>query len=143
MNENPLFETAKCTQLGILVHDIEKSSQAYAAFLGVPVPPVQMTGVYEDAHTTYLGQPTKARCKQAFFYYGDLEVELLEPDHEPSVWRQALDENDEGLHHVAFRVQGMDLLQRGRWATGHYAYLDATESLHVIIELLENGQFEV
>ena len=117
MNENPLFETANCTQLGILVHDIEKSSQAYAAFLGVPVPPVQMTGVYEDAHTTYLGQPTKARCKQAFFYYGDLEVELLEPDHEPSVWR--------------------------RWATGHYAYLDATESLHVIIELLENGQFEV
>lgn len=118
-------------------------------------PPVQMTGVYEDAHTTYLGQPTKARCKQAFFYYGDLEVELLEPDHEPSVWRQALDENGEGLHHVAFRVQGMDemirrgesqgmkLLQRGRWATGHYAYLDATESLHVIIELLENGQFEV
>ena len=128
MNENPLFETAKCTQLGILVHDIEKSSQAYAAFLGVPVPPVQMT---------------------------DLEVELLEPDPEPSVWRQALDENGEGLHHVAFRVQGMDemirrgesqgmkLLQRGRWATGHYAYLDATESLHVIIELLENGQFEV
>ena len=119
------------------------------------MPPVQMTGVYEDAHTTYLGQPTKARCKQAFFYYGDLEVELLEPDHEPSVWRQALDENGEGLHHVAFRVQGMDemirrgesqgmkLLQRGRWATGHYAYLDATESLHVIIELLENGQFEV
>ena len=102
MNENPLFETAKCTQLGILVHDIEKSSQAYAAFLGVPVAPVQMTGVYEDAHTTYLGQPTKARCKQAFFYYGG-----------------------------------------GRWATGHYAYLDATESLHVIIELLENGQFEV
>ena len=155
MKENPLFETAKCTQLGILVHDIEKSSQAYAAFLGVPVPPVQMTGVYEDAHTTYLGQPTKARCKQAFFYYGDLEVELLEPDHEPSVWRQALDENGEGLHHVAFRVQGMDemirrgesqgmkLLQRGRWATGHFAYLDATEFLHVIIELLENGQFEV
>ena len=114
MNENPLFETAKCTQLGILVHDIEKSSQAYAAFLGVPVPPVQMTGVYEDAHTTYLGQPTKARCKQAFFYYGDLEVELLEPDHEPSVWRQALDENGEGLHHVAFRVQGMDeMIRRG------------------------------
>lgn len=84
MNENPLFETAKCTQLGILVHDIEKSSQAYAAFLGVPVPPVQMTGVYEDAHTTYLGQPTKARCKQAFFYYGDLEVELLDPTTSPA-----------------------------------------------------------
>ena len=76
-------------------------------------------------------------------------------DHGQSVWRESWDENGEGLHHVAFRVQGMDemirrgesqgmkLLQRGRWATGHYAYLDATESLHVIIELLENGQFEV
>lgn len=38
MNENPLFETAKCTQLGILVHDIEKSSQAYAAFWACPCP---------------------------------------------------------------------------------------------------------
>ena len=155
MKGNPVFGTEKCTQLGILVHDIEKSSKEYAALLGVPVPPVQMTGVYEDAHTQYLGQPTKARCKQAFFYYGDLEVELIEPDHEPSVWRQALEEKGEGLHHVAFHItdmeekirlgeeMGMKLLQRGRWNTGHYAYLDATDSLHVIIELLENGQFGI
>lgn len=155
MKSNPIFGTEQCTQLGILVHDIEKSSQAYAQLLGVPVPPVQMTGPYEEARTHYLGQPTRARCKQAFFYYGDLQVELIEPDFEPSVWRQALDENGEGLHHVAFQVQdmeeqirrgeamGMKLLQRGRWDTGHYAYLDATESLHVIIELLENGRFEI
>ena len=75
--------------------------------------------------------------------------------HLPSVWRQALEQNGEGLHHVAFHIEGMEemirrgesqgmkLLQRGRWATGHYAYLDAAESLHVVIELLENGQFEV
>lgn len=43
-----------------------------------------------------------------------LEVELLEPDHEPSVWRQALEQNGEGLHHVAFHIEGMEeMIRRG------------------------------
>ena len=151
----PLFGTEKCTQLGYLVQDIEKTVEDYAKFLGVPVPPITCTGEYEEAHTEYLGKPTKARCKQAFFDYEDLQLELIEPDEEPSVWRQALDENGDGFHHIAFQIHdmeekiklgesmGMKLLHRGRWNEGHYAYLDASDTLHTIVELLENGDFEI
>jgi hypothetical protein len=39
---------------------------------------------------------------------GSLELELLEPDHHPSTWRESLDKNGEGPHHIAFVVEGMN-----------------------------------
>ncbi|MDR2932653.1 MAG: VOC family protein [Oscillospiraceae bacterium] len=146
----PLLGSEIVIQIGILVHDIDKTSQDYATFFGVEKPPVGMTGVYEDAKTTYMGEPSKARTKQAFFDVGpNIQIELLEPDHEPSTWRHDLDTKGEGVHHIAFKVKGMKqnialcegagmkLLQTGEWATGRYAYMDATPSLKTIIELLE------
>lgn len=139
------------TQIGILVNDIDATAQAYADFLGVPKPPVGMTGPYEESNAQYLGNPTPARTKQAFFTIGpNIEIELLEPDHEPSTWRHDLDTKGEGVHHIAFNIKGMKekiqlcvdkglpLLQTGEWATGRYAYLDATKPLKVLIELLEH-----
>lgn len=138
------------TQIGILVNDIEATAQAYADFLGVPVPPIGITGPYEESNARYLGKPTHARAKQAFFTIGpNIEIELLEPDREPSTWRRDLDAKGEGVHHIAFNVKGMrekiqlcadrglPLLQTGEWATGRYAYMDATKPLKVLIELLE------
>ena len=49
MKEKPVFGTSKCAQVGILVHNMEKSVQAYAAFLGVDVPAICQTGEYEEA----------------------------------------------------------------------------------------------
>ncbi len=39
------------TQIGILVHDIEKASQAFADFLGVEKPPWSMTDTVDQART--------------------------------------------------------------------------------------------
>ena len=113
--------------------------------------PIGMTGPYEESNAQYLGNPTPARTKQAFFTIGpNIEIELLEPDHEPSTWRHDLDTKGEGVHHIAFNIKGMKekiqlcvdkglpLLQTGEWATGRYAYLDATKPLKVLIELLEH-----
>lgn len=38
---------------------------------------------------------------------GSLQLELIEPDHQPSTWRDYLNEHGEGLHHIAFAVEGM------------------------------------
>ena len=77
-------------------------------------------------------------------------MELIEPDHNASTWRESLDKNGEGLHHIAFVVEGlnekvtalerkgMPLLQKGEYTGGRYAYIDTLRDLKVIIELLEN-----
>jgi len=150
MDKN-ILGTNIVAQVGILVHDIEKTSQVYADFLGVEKPRCQVTGAYDEALTEYMGKPSKARAKLAFFKVGPtLELELIEPDQEPSTWRNDLDRYGEGVHHIAFVIKGMKekiavlgrnnmpLLQKGEYPGGRYAYIDANEDLKVVLELLEN-----
>jgi 4-hydroxyphenylpyruvate dioxygenase-like putative hemolysin len=148
---NPVLGTNLLCQVGILVNDIEKTSREWAAFLGVEVPAINITGAVQEAQTKYLGEPSEARSKLAFFNVGEnVTIELIEPDKNPSTWRHDLDANGEGFHHIAFVIKGMKekietcgkqgfkLLQTGEYTGGRYAYLDANEKLKLVLELLEN-----
>jgi methylmalonyl-CoA/ethylmalonyl-CoA epimerase len=138
------------TQIGLLVHDIEKTSEAYANFFGVEKPKWFWTDTADVAQTEYRGRPSEARAKLAFFDMGSLQLELIEPDQNPSTWRESLDQNGEGFHHIAFEIKGMKekvslleqggmpLMQKGEYTGGRYAYLDSFKNLKVLIELLEN-----
>ena len=148
--ENNILDTKLITQIGILVHDIEKTSQAYAEFFEVEKPQCSITDEVDKAQTQYRGKRSDARAKLAFFDMGSLQLELIEPDHNPSTWRESLDKNGEGPHHIAFVIEGMNekiavlernqmpLLQKGEYTGGRYAYIDTLRDLKVIIELLEN-----
>ncbi|MCR8658832.1 VOC family protein [Paenibacillus endoradicis] len=145
-----LLNTKVITQIGILVEDIEKVSQAYASFFGIDIPPIIVTDVAEVAQTEFMGQPSEARAKLAFFDMGSLQLELIEPDHHESTWRNYLNEHGEGPHHIAFVIEGMKekiqllneqgfaLQQKGEYTGGRYAYMDTFKELKVLIELLEN-----
>lgn len=148
----PILGTNICTQIGILVHDIEKATKEYAEFFGVDVPPIGQTG---ENRAVYHGKPTPARTLQSFFDIGpNIQIELLSPDEEDSVWRHDLDTYGEGVHHIAFQVndtekcidlcrkKGWEVTQRGTWPTGQYTYIDARSTLKVVLELLESGHFE-
>jgi len=138
------------TQIGLVVHDVDKVSKAYAQFFGVEQPTSFWTDDYEKARTECNGKPTTAKAKLAFFDMGSLQLELIQPDENESTWRHYLDEHGEGVHHIAFEIKGMnekiDLLgkagfslqQRGEYTGGRYAYIDTFPQLKVILELLEN-----
>ena len=150
--ENNNLGTKLITQIGILVHDIEATSQAYAQFFGVEKPQCSITDEVDKTQTQYRGKRSAARAKLAFFDMGSLQLELIEPDHNPSTWRESLDKNGEGPHHIAFVIEGMNekiavlernqipLLQKGEYTGGRYAYIDTLRDLKVIIELLENDE---
>lgn len=149
MDKN-LLGTNAVAQIGIIVRDIEKTAQTYADFFGVDVPPINWTDPLEQAETEYRGSATVARAKLAFFKMGSLQLELIEPDEHPSTWREFLDEHGEGVHHIAFHIQGMKdriellagngmpLVQKGEYTGGRYAYIDTFPQLKVMLELLEN-----
>ena len=124
--ENMLGTDIVC-QIGILCHDIVATAEAYKRVLGADYTVIE-TDCYELARTTYQGQPTEARVKQAFFDVGpNINIELIQPDEHPSTWRHDLDARGEGVHHIAFWVKGMDtviarldaagmpMTQRGEW----------------------------
>jgi hypothetical protein len=137
-------------QVGLVVHNIEETARQWAKILEIEVPPVIVTGPQEEAHTEYRGQGTSARAKLAFISMGQVNIELIEPGPEPSTWREFLDAHGQGIHHIAFQINGMKqtieflgkqkmpLVQKGDYQGGRYAYIDAIPQLGVILELLEN-----
>ena len=149
MAENVLGAEIVC-QVGVIVEDIAKTSRAWAELLGVEVPPARLTDGKEVTHARYRGESTDARARLAFFDLGQVQLELIEPVDGPSTWREFLDQHGQGIHHIAFRVRGMDgviarleargvpLVQRGDYTGGCYAYLDGVPPLGAVLELLEN-----
>lgn len=137
-------------QVGIVVRDIEAKARAWSGILGLPMPEIIITDTVDKAQTEYHGRPTTARAKLAFFHMGQVDVELIEPVGEPSTWQDQLDQHGESLHHLAFRIKGMQervayleangvpLIQRGEYTGGRYAYVDGSAQLGAILELLEN-----
>ena len=138
------------TQIGLVVPNIEDAAQAWARVLGVAPPEIILTDTVELAHTEYHGLPTPARAKLAFIPLGQVTLELIEPLGEPSTWRDQLVTHGPSLHHIAFEVKGMaqhvallaehgmSLLQRGDYTGGRYAYVDGSQRLGAVVELLEN-----
>ena len=149
-----ILGTSTLSQVGFIVRDIEKSKQVFAEFLGVEAPPTVDGGTYEIARTTFMGQPAPmANCWMAFFNIAPgLQLELIQPNGQPSAWQMYLDEYGEGMHHLAFPVSdteqkvisaeafGMPCIQRGKYGdgSGEYAYFDARKQLKCFIETLES-----
>jgi methylmalonyl-CoA/ethylmalonyl-CoA epimerase len=149
-NRSEIFGEGMVTQIGLVVKDIERTSKAYADFLGVDVPEWFLTDTVDKAHTIYKDRLTEARAKLAFFRLKNLTIELIEPVGGPSTWLEFLNTQGEGIHHIAFEIKGMDekiiqlqrkgmtLLQKGDYEGGRYSYIDSSQQLYVLLELLEN-----
>jgi methylmalonyl-CoA/ethylmalonyl-CoA epimerase len=149
MPENILGTNQIC-QVGLVVKDIEKSIDGYCEVFGIQRPNVIITDEYRAAQTTYHGQPSLARAKLAFIDMGQVQLELIEPIGEPSTWKEALDNNGESVHHIAFIIKGTDevvqkvvkrgmpVAQQGLYTGGKYTYIDSAQKLGVVLELLEN-----
>lgn len=138
-------------QVGIVVRDIEKTIDGYCRVFNLDKrPDVVLTDPVEQAHTVYLGNTSTARAKLAFINMGQVTIELIEPVGGPSTWKDFLDSRGEGVHHIAFNVQGTNdvvsflevqdigLVQQGDYTGGMYSYLDSAPQLGVMLELLEN-----
>ena len=151
-----LLDRNAICQIGFLVNDLEKTGKQFADFFGVPVPSIVSSGDPERVKAEYNGHPSTATCRMMFFYFVSMQIELIQPDDQPSVWHDDLKRKGEGLHHIAFQVRGSKekareldaagykLRMRGEYGdnSGCFHYIDAEESLKMTLELLESYQRE-
>jgi methylmalonyl-CoA epimerase len=149
-----LLQNNVITQVGFIVKNVEKSKKKWAALFGIPVPPTVEAGDYKVTQTKYKGKKApKAGCKMAFFDAGpNMQLELIQPNGEKSTWQEFLDKHGEGIHHIAFKVNGMKevietfekegikCVQQGKYgdASGEYAYMDTLKNYKCFIEFLES-----
>jgi len=146
------LDSTSVVQIGIIVKDVEKTASAYAKVFGIPKPAVVPIAGDNFANTNYRGRPSSAQGKGAFFDLGPVQIELIEPVAAPSTWEEFLRTHGEGIHHIAFKTQdmsaargflasrGMETIQQGGWDGGQYAYVDCSEQLGLILELLHSDK---
>jgi methylmalonyl-CoA/ethylmalonyl-CoA epimerase len=139
-------------QICVIVDDVEKYAKHYSEIFGLPMPKeYHVTAGHEVTKASYYGSPTEAKAKIVSWQLGPVQFELLEPLGGPSEWQDFLDRNGVGVHHIAFRVTGsndvaasfgkfgINVTQQGFFTppTGMYTYLDSTDKLGTVVELLE------
>src|SRR5258707_6769523 len=90
MSDSALNPEMIC-QVDFIVRDIESTTQRFSEVFGLPRPNIHVTPGHEIAETTYQGEPSDATAKLAFFNTGQVQIELIEPDEKPSVWRDFLE----------------------------------------------------
>jgi len=139
-------------QIGLIVRDAAKTARHYADVFGIPVPEVVMIADEPIANTHFRGEASAAKGRAAFFDLGPIEMELIEPIGAPSTWEEFLRTKGEGIHHIAVRTRnlgeaqkclasrGMESIQTGAWVGGQYAYIDCSQQLGTILELLHFDQ---
>jgi catechol 2,3-dioxygenase-like lactoylglutathione lyase family enzyme len=144
--------TNRVCQVGIMVHDIQKTAQRIADVLGLQYGAIFATPGYDVVKTTYNGQRCDAIAQLAFFNAGQSQIELIQPDPEASCWRAFLEERGERAHHLAFQVkdtqqvidylagQNIPVIQQGLYGdlSGIYTYMASEGELAVALELLES-----
>lgn len=144
--ENTILKTTMVCQIAMIVRDVEKATSRFAELIGVPAPTIIMANEDGSDTVTYMGQPTQGRVRLSFFHMENLVVEFIEPTDDPTTWKEFLDTKGPGVHHIAFKAKyrmletaakleefGYPLIQNG----DKYAYLESTDDLGVILELLD------
>lgn len=141
---------SKITQIGLLVKDISVA-EAWGKMFDVK-PVYGGTEPYEYTNATYYGKPCYGMCRQAFINLENIQIELIAPYGEGSIWMDSLEKSDEGLHHIAILTDDLDgtvqkmqedgcpVIQRGNWrgrVSGSYVYVDTTEKLKTLLEVMK------
>ena len=144
----------KVLQIAFVVDDVEKHLEMYAKLFGVETPSTNVTGSYEETQSLYRGEPTEGRAKVGYIPLENILLEFIEPVDGPSVWKDYLEQHGNGIHHLAFIVDGvkqvigdlenfgLPLLHHGNFPkaanapSGQYAYLQGFDKLGFDVELL-------
>ncbi|MER6081324.1 VOC family protein [Streptomyces sp. NPDC001833] len=135
-------------QLGYMVRDIEKAMDHWVNVMGVG-PFFHIPRLVPD-NFTHRGVSHQAPFAAAVANSGPLQIELVQPlDDTPSMWNEFLEDQGEGLQHVAYWTDdydtvlaqaldsGLQVGHQGSLGGGRFVYFDTPSHAGTVIELSE------
>lgn len=145
-----LLDDDRVMQVCFVTPDLEAAIDWFGNLVGKA--PVFVGGTPEGgtSRAVFRGQEVQTRYRQCLFRFGNIDIEFIEPGPEPNTWREVLDRNGPGFHHIAFGTRNMTersaylegrdvpVVQTGDYESrdGRYAYFEAPQ-IGAILELLE------
>jgi methylmalonyl-CoA/ethylmalonyl-CoA epimerase len=99
-NPEALFESV--IQIGIVVSDVNKAIEGYRDLLQVKQWNINHvdTAIGKGGNFHKNGKPIQAKAKIAWVNLGQVELELIEPQDQHSLYAEFLRERGPGIHHV-------------------------------------------
>ena len=143
-------------QVGIIVADLDAFLHAMQTLLGIDgfeiieYPPEDI-----DPETLYYGQPAEFTVRMAFRDFGKFQLEVVEPGEGQSVFRDFLEDNGPGLHHIRFTESAFDEIceelkrrgirqissGKGAHGTSKWAYFDTSAVLQGLFIEIRKPKF--
>ena len=145
--ENTPFKSEDFHHTGVIVKDMDKTIE-YLESIGIG--PFGMMGDQKWIDISFKGElhgkPAEWSVKISNAKVGTSELELLQPSGGPSALQEFLDDNGEGVHHIAYLVddvpgeidkmvkQGLELLTSANLDSRGFAYFK-TGTGGIVIEI--------
>ncbi len=143
-------------QVAVVVRDLDASMKRYVEEFGIGPWRVYTFSPDWIEGMTFRGQEQGYSMRLALADVGGMMYELIEPVQGPNSYQEFLDEHGEGLHHLGYFVDDLDVaikemeskgygpLQSGRGigtkGEGGYAYFETESALGHIVEAIEMPQ---
>jgi methylmalonyl-CoA/ethylmalonyl-CoA epimerase len=139
----------RITQVAVVVRDLRKTMEAYHRMMGWGP-----WSVFEHKpptlhHTEIRGKAVPYTMLGAEVHCNPIDFEILQPLEGPSIYREFLEQNGEGLHHVSvvnpaedvdkaladFKKNGVEVLMSGRLGEDiRFYYMDTQPVLKMVAE---------
>ena len=140
-------------QICIVTRDLDAMVRRYADELGIGPWWVNEYSAPDLFDTTYRGQPVVHSMRLALAWTGALNWEIIQPLDGPSIYKDFLERNEEGVQHVGimlsdlgmtweechqdFKARGFEIIQEGSWKRVRFCYYDTLASSGTIIEVID------
>jgi len=138
-------------QIGLVVRDRDRTAALLGKLFQTEPFGFMEGDTQEKTGMVFRGKPEQGNLKLAFIDLGPIQLEIMQPFGGKSAWQEYLDDHGEGIHHLAFRVEdaeakipemeaaGFNLVQKGDFGSGCYAYFENEEKkgLGFMLEILQ------
>ncbi|RJF96326.1 VOC family protein [Noviherbaspirillum saxi] len=120
MSNNPLnFLARSFDQICFVVEDLDEAVEFWRKTNGIDAWNIAENLAKEQTEKEYRGKPGDFQFSCAYGFAGDTLIELARHDGGSSVYKDWLDTNGKGPHHVGFRLANAE-----EYAQAEHHYLD-------------------
>lgn len=139
--------TTTFMQICLVVKDIEATMKQFMDLFGIEKGTLKQIPPASKSRTYYRGKEIDTTTKYYVFKMGNIVFELTQPDDSPSVWKEVLDQQGEGLCYLGLMVEdsakvvqflgekGNPCIHHGGTPESNYNIVDTRKSLGVLLNV--------
>lgn len=136
-------------QVCIVVEDIETALDYWTKLFNIARPQIQESDAPGNSDLTYRGEIAHYSMKMAVMEAGNLLIELVQPDENPSTFREFLNKHGNGVHHLGYEVgdkrdaiieelenkEGFDMRTIGFYPGSSWTVVDSEDKMGVNLNI--------